>query len=55
MILITIRYIELNIDKFNEVKEHYVPTTWTPYFVDDWNQPGLNDYFYMNGYFYPVF
>ncbi len=54
MILITIRLIEVYADSLS-FSEHYTPITWTPYYVDDWNQPGLNNYFYMNNYFYPVF
>ena len=29
--------------------------TWTPYIVDVYNQPGYSNYFYENGYMYPVF
>ena len=29
--------------------------TWTPYIVDVYNQPGYSNYFYQNGYMYPVF
>ncbi len=53
MILITIRLIEVYSE--SNLSEHYTPITWTPYYVDDWNQPGLNNYFYMNNYYYPVF
>ena len=30
-------------------------TTLTPYFIDKYNQPGFSNYFYNNGYMYPVF
>ena len=30
-------------------------TTWTPYVVDYQYQPGFSNYFYNNGYMYPVF
>ena len=29
--------------------------TWSPSFVDNYYQPGYNQYFYNNGYYYPVF
>lgn len=29
--------------------------TWTPYIVDRYHQPGYSNYFYQNGYMYPVF
>lgn len=29
--------------------------TWTPYIVDVYNQPGYSNYFYQNGYMYPIF
>lgn len=30
-------------------------TTWTPYIVDYQYQPGYSNYFYNNGYMYPIF
>lgn len=30
-------------------------STWTPYIVDREYQPGYTNYFYNNGYMYPVF
>ena len=33
----------------------YPITTWTPYYVDIYNQPGYTNYFYNNGYMYPIF
>lgn len=29
--------------------------TWSPSYVDNYYQPGYNQYFYNNGYYYPVF
>lgn len=30
-------------------------TTWTPYIIDNEYQPGYSNYFYNNGYMYPIF
>ena len=30
-------------------------TTWTPYFIDKDYQPGYSNYFYNNGYMYPIY
>lgn len=35
--------------------EHFAVTTWTPYYVDYYNQPGYTNYFYNNGYMYPLY
>lgn len=35
--------------------EHFNITTWTPYIVDYNNQPGYSNYFYNNGYMYPIY
>ena len=40
-------YFKKNIESFS--------VTWTPYFVDKYNQPGYTNYLYHNGYMYPVF
>ena len=40
---------------FNNIKENFIVTTWTPYIVDYANQPGYTNYFYNNGYMYPVY
>ena len=34
---------------YNEV------TTWTPYVMDCDNQPCYSNYFYKNGYMYPIY
>ena len=31
------------------------PVTWTPYVIDVYNQPAYSNYFYQNGYMYPVY
>jgi hypothetical protein len=30
-------------------------TTWTPYALDCYNQPCYTNYFYNNGYMYPIY
>jgi hypothetical protein len=30
-------------------------TTWTPYVLDNEYQPGYSNYFYNNGYMYPIY
>ena len=44
---------------FNRIlalENFYVPiTTWTPYIVDNEYQPGYSNYFYNNGYMYPIY
>jgi hypothetical protein len=36
-------------------KEHFYITTWTPYIIDNQYQPAYSNYFYRNGYMYPVY
>ena len=36
-------------------KENFYISTWTPYVLDLANQPGYTNYFYNNGYMYPIF
>ena len=36
-------------------KEHFYVTTWTPYVIDNQYQPGYSNYFYNNGYMYPIY
>ena len=35
--------------------ENFYISTWTPYVIDVEYQPGFSNYFYNNGYMYPVF
>ena len=30
-------------------------TTWTPYIIDWMRQPGYSNYYYNNGYMYPIY
>jgi hypothetical protein len=39
----------------NKIKENFRVTTWTPYIVDTYNQPGYSNYFYNGGYMYPIY
>ena len=36
-------------------KEHFYITSWTPYIIDKEYQPGYSNYFYNNGYMYPIY
>jgi hypothetical protein len=37
------------------LNEYFMVSTWTPYYVDYYNQPGYTNYFYNNGYMYPLY
>jgi hypothetical protein len=50
-IAIIIIIIFMNINK--NITEHFI-TTWTPYTIDPYNQPTYYNYFYKNGYYYPL-
>jgi hypothetical protein len=55
IIIIFIIFILLYIiNKLLSVENFYV-TTWTPYIIDKEYQPGYSNYFYNNGYMYPIF
>ena len=47
------------IEKFDvpvTTRNYDVPvTTWTPYIIDKDYQPGYSNYFYNNGYMYPIY
>lgn len=45
----------LSYEKFYVNNQYNYVTTWTPYVIDKYNQPGFSNYFYNNGYMYPVF
>ena len=51
IIIFSILYI---INSLLSVENFYV-TTWTPYIIDKEYQPGYTNYFYNNGYMYPIF
>jgi len=58
MISIIIIFYYLNkiiIEDFYVRKRLPIAVTWTPYVVDYVNQPGYSNYFYNNGYMYPVY
>lgn len=47
------------INRINNIKENFYitprVTTWTPYIIDWMYQPGYSNYFYNNGYMYPIY
>lgn len=53
IIILFLFYIVNN--NIKNIKENFIVTTWTPYIVDYWNQPGYTNYFYNNGYMYPIY
>jgi hypothetical protein len=55
IIIILIYYIIKNnyFESFVNYKKRI--TTWTPYVMDCYNQPCYSNYFYGNGYMYPVY
>ena len=57
IILILIFFVILSYIYYNKLnnKEHFYITTWTPYIIDMEYQPGFSNYFYNNGYMYPIF
>ena len=45
-----------NYNNYNKRKYFYNKvTTWTPYVMDCYNQPCYSNYFYNNGYMYPIY
>ena len=56
IIIIILFFIFYLINNFILIEKFYpLVTTWTPYVVDFYNQPGYSKYFYKNGYMYPVY
>lgn len=52
--------IKINLPKFNKedflVKKRLpIAVTWTPYVSDFLYQPAYSNYFYDNGYMYPIY
>jgi hypothetical protein len=39
----------------HELKKYNMITTWKPYIIDKYFQPGYSDYFYRNGYMYSIY
>ena len=54
-IILFIFYIINNILNYKFNKEHFIIKTWTPYIIDKEYQPGYSNYFYNNGYMYPIY
>ena len=45
-----------NLNQNGEILLNAPPiTTWTPYVIDNQYQPGFSNYFYKNGYMYPIY
>ena len=57
MVIIYILFIIIIFYIINNLlsKEHFYTTTWTPYVIDDQYQPAYSNYFYKNGYMYPIY
>jgi hypothetical protein len=61
MILVIILFILCfllfyTLNKYYFLENFYVPiTTWIPYIIDREYQPGYSNYFYNNGYMYPLY
>lgn len=53
-IILFIYFIFYFINRALSIENFYV-TTWTPYIVDKEYQPGFSNYFYNNGYMYPLY
>jgi hypothetical protein len=39
----------------NNIENNINITTWKPYIIDKYFQPGYSNYFYRNGYMYPIY
>jgi len=56
IIILIFLIIFYTMGKIIYLKEPFqVVTTWSPYILDVYNQPGYTNYFYKNGYMYPVY
>jgi len=56
IIFLIILVIFYALTKIIYLKEQFqLVTTWTPYILDVYNQPGYTAYFYQNAYMYPVY
>jgi hypothetical protein len=44
-----------NKELFSGMRRNNYITTWTPYAMDCYNQPSYSNYFYNNGYMYPIY
>jgi hypothetical protein len=43
------------INKTMKIENYMNITTWKPYIIDKYYQPGYSNYFYKNGYMYPIY
>ena len=54
IIIISLIIIFIIINKILLI-ENFIVKTWTPYIIDNEYQPSYSNYFYNNGYMYPIF
>jgi hypothetical protein len=55
-IILTIILILFNfINNLLKIENFLNITTWKPYIIDVNFQPGYSNYFYKNGYMYPIY
>ena len=54
LVIIIICLLFIFINRYLFIENFYV-TTWTPYVIDFEHQPAYSNYFYDNGYMYPVY
>jgi len=55
---ISSEYLHENYESYkrnNKIIYYPRVVTWSPSYVDNYYQPGYNQYFYNNGYYYPVY
>ena len=55
IIFLVIYFFSIYLIYLKKYKIESFSVTWTPYIKDVYNQPGYSNYFYKNGYMYPVF
>jgi hypothetical protein len=57
LLIIILFYLFNKIFKENFIVKKNLPiaVTWTPYIIDYYNQPAYSNYFYNNGYMYPIY
>ena len=55
IILLIILLLFYFINKITKIENYVNITTWKPYIIDKYFQPGYSNYFYRNGYMYPVY
>lgn len=57
LIIFLLLLLSIIVHNMFNIEYFYNPTitTWTPYIIDVANQPGYSNYFYNNGYMYPIY